>query len=81
MSEFDGINPGDIAEIRARAEKIVEDANTYYEVSLMVSHDGAVEFMDMYDDACRGHMSSLLELMGIIHILARSLTIAMDDTQ
>lgn len=81
MSEFDGINPDDIAELRARAEKIVEDANTYYEVSLMVSHDGAVEFMDMYDDACRGNMSSLLELMGIIHILARSLTIAMDDTQ
>jgi hypothetical protein len=81
MSEFDGINPEDIAELRARAEKIVEDANTYYEVSLMVSHDGAVEFMDMYDDACRGNMSSLLELMGIIHILARSLTIAMDDTQ
>lgn len=81
MSEFDGINPEDIAELRARAEKIVEDANTYYEVSLMVSHDGAVEFMDMYDDACRGNISSLLELMGIIHILARSLTIAMDDTQ
>lgn len=81
MSEFDGINPEDIAELKARAEKIVEDANTYYEVSLMVSHDGAVEFMDMYDDACRGNMSSLLELMGIIHILARSLTIAMDDTQ
>lgn len=81
MSEFDGINPEDIAELRARAEKIVEDANTYYEVSLMVSHDGAVEFMDMYDAACRGNMSSLLELMGIIHILARSLTIAMDETQ
>lgn len=81
MSEFDGISPDDIAELQARAEKIVEDANTYYEVSLTVSHDGAVEFMEMYDDACRGNMSSLLELMGIIHILARSLTIAMDDTQ
>lgn len=81
MSEFDGINPDDIADLQARAERIVRDAETYYEVSLMVSHEGAVEFMDMYGEACRGNMSSLLELMGLIHILARSLTIAMDDSQ
>ncbi len=81
MSDFEGIDPNDIADLQARAEKIVRDADTFYEVSLMVSHPGAVEFMEMYEDACNGSMSSLLELMGLIHILARSLTIAMNDGQ
>jgi hypothetical protein len=78
MSEFEGINPDDIKELEARAQKIVEDSETYYEISLMVSHAGAVEFMEMYSDALDGNMMSLINLMGIVHVLANSLRIAMD---
>lgn len=79
MSDFDGIDPDDIEELQARAAKIVNDAETYYEISLLVSHQGAEEFMELYEAATDGDMSSLLELMAVIHILARSLTVAMGD--
>lgn len=79
MSEFEGIDPRDIEDLQARAEKIVSDAETYYEINLLVSHQGAEEFMELYAQAVDGQMAPLLELMGIIHILARSLEIAMTD--
>lgn len=79
MSDFEGIDPQDIEDLKARAEKIVNDADTYYEISLLVSHQGAEEFMELYEAATGGDMASLLELMAVIHILARSLTVAMDD--
>jgi hypothetical protein len=79
VSEFEGIDPRDIEDLQARAEKIVSDAETYYEISLLVSHQGAEEFMELYAQAVDGQMAPLLELMGIIHILARSLDIAMAE--
>lgn len=81
MSDFEGIDPKDIEELNARAERIMRDSETYYEITLLVSHQGAVEFMELYDQALDGQMTPLLELMGIIHILARSLTIAMSEDE
>lgn len=79
MSDFEGIDPDDIEELNARAERIVRDSETYYEISLLVSHQGALEFKELYNDATDGNTAALLELMGVIHILARSLAIAMSD--
>jgi hypothetical protein len=79
MSDFEGIDPKDIEDLRARAERIVADSDTYYEISLLVSHSGAEEFMELYHQAVDGQMAPLLELMGIIHILASSLMIAMSE--
>lgn len=79
MSEFEGIDPRDIEDLQARAERIVSDAETYYEISLLVSHQGAEEFLELYNQAADGQMAPLLELMGVIHILARSLHIAMAE--
>lgn len=79
MSDLEGFDPKDIEDLNARAERIVRDAETYYEISLLVSHAGAIEFMELYEQAVDGQMAPLLELMGIIHILANSLTIAMTE--
>ena len=79
MSDLEGFDPNDIEDLNARAERIVRDAETYYEISLLVSHAGAEEFMELYDQAVDGQMAPLLELMGIIHILARSLAVAMTE--
>lgn len=81
MSDFEGIDPKDIEDLNARAERIVRDSETYYEITLLVSHQGATEFQELYDQALDGQMSPLLELMGIIHILARSLDVAMSDDE
>jgi len=78
MEELDGIDPDDIAELEARARKIVEDASTYYEISFLVPHDGAQEFLNKYDQAESGDIMAIFSMMSLIHAIARSIYMAME---
>jgi short-subunit dehydrogenase len=78
MEELDGIDPDDIAELEARARKIVEDASTYYEISFLVPHDGAQEFLSKYDQAESGDIMAIFSMMSLIHAIARSIYMAME---
>lgn len=78
MEELDGIDPDDIAELEARARKIVEDASTYYEITFFVPHEGASEFLDKYEQATDGDIMAIFSLMTLIHAIARSIHAAME---
>lgn len=79
MTDFDGIDPKDIAELRARAERIVKDATTYYEIGLYVPHEGAKEFLDSYDKASKGSAMALMDLLMFVHVIAQSLREAVEE--
>lgn len=77
MDELEGIDPNDIAELEAKAKKIVEDASMYYEITMLVPHFAAVDFLKKYDQAAEGDIIAVFELMSIIHIIAQSMDTAM----
>ncbi len=80
MSDFDGIDPRDIEDLQAKAEKIVKDATTYYEIGMYVPHEGAMEFLDTYEKASKGSPLALMDLLMFIHVIADSLKEAVENT-
>jgi hypothetical protein len=79
MTDFPGIDPDDIQELEARSKKIVQDSETYYEVTMMVSHTSALEFLERYQRAVDGDVMSLFALMTVIHAIATNFQVAMDS--
>lgn len=80
MGDFDGFDPADIADLKAKADKIVKNATTYYEIGMYVPHEGAEEFLAAYDKASQGDIMSLMDLLMFIHVIADSLREAVEDT-
>lgn len=80
MGEFDGFDPADIADLKAKADKIVKNATTYYEIGMYVPHEGAEEFLAAYDKASQGDIMSLMDLLMFVHVIADSLREAVEDT-
>lgn len=76
MDELEGIDPNDIAELEATAQRIVADASTYYEITMLVPHYAAIDFLKKYDQAAEGDVMAIFELMSIIHIIAQSMDTA-----
>lgn len=79
MEELEGIDPKDIAELEARALKIVEDAHTFYEIGFVVSHDAAQDLLNKYSMASEGEIMAIFDLMTIIHTIAKAVDIAMNS--
>jgi hypothetical protein len=80
VSDFDGIDPRDIEDLKAKAEKIVKDATTYYEIGMYVPHEGATEFLATYEKASKGSVLALMDLLMFIHVIADSLKEAVENT-
>jgi len=79
MSDMEGIDPKDIAELTAMAEKVVKDANTYYEIKMLVTHEGAEDFIEAYNAALDGNFMAMIPLMNVLHLMGIALADSMDD--
>jgi len=78
MSDLEGFDPDDIADLKAKADRIVKDSTTYYEIGMYVPHEGAEEFLIAYDKASNGDIVALMELLMFIHVIADSLREAVE---
>ena len=78
MSDLEGFDPDDIAYLKAKADKIVKNATTYYEIGMYVPHEGAEEFLIAYDEASNGNFAALMDLLVFIHVIADSLREAVE---
>lgn len=78
MSDLEGIDPDDIAELQAIGEKVVLDAQTFYSMNILIPHEGAEQFIDAYNDGLDGDPESIMFLWQILHILGTSLVEAME---
>ena len=76
MSDLEGFDPKDMEELEAIARRIERDHDTMYELTLVVSLEGALDFFDKYGEAADGDVRSFLDMMMIVHAIAKSLDAA-----
>lgn len=72
-------DPKDIADLEARAEKIERDSHLYYDVHMMVSKDGAEEFVDCYRAALMGDLEAMASMMTFAAMVAQSVMVALSE--
>jgi hypothetical protein len=70
LNSFD---PKDIEDLQARAEKIELDADTFYEIKLLIPHSGAEAFISTYMNATEGNIMAMLELMTFVTTVVETL--------
>ena len=63
LNSFD---PKDIEDLQARADKVEEDLNTYYQIVLKIPHEGAEQFLISYYSAVEGNIMAVMELMSFV---------------
>jgi len=80
MSDLEGFDPEDIADLAARARKIEEDLLTSYELTIIISHESAIDFVNKYQHARRGDISAMYDMMVVLHTIAQSVQMALDAT-
>ena len=84
MSDLEGFDPDDIAELEARAKKLEHELLTSYEITIIVSHESATEFIRNYNAAKYGDMKATYAMMQVLYVLASSIKSAIeadyDDT-
>lgn len=78
MSDLEGFDPEDIADLAARAKKIEQDLLTSYELTIIISHESAVDFVNKYASARTGDIHALYDMMVVLHTIARSVQMALD---
>ena len=76
---MNSIDPKDIAELKARAEKVEHEADTYYEIKLMIPFEGAVQFLEAYEEAMTGDMMSIMNMLYVVGAIAESLKFQLDE--
>lgn len=70
---FENFDPRDIAELKARAEKIEEKEGLFYDVHMTVPHEGAIQFIETYQYALMGNLEAMSSLMTFAAMVAQSL--------
>lgn len=70
---FEMFDPRDIEELKAKANKIQEDSELYYDLHIMVPHDAAMQFIDTYRYALTGNYEAMSSLMMFSAMIAHSL--------
>jgi len=78
MSDLEGFDPEDIADLAARARKIEEDLLTSYELTIIISHESAVDFVNQYQRARTGDINALYDMMVVLHTIALSVQTALE---
>jgi hypothetical protein len=81
MGDLEGFDPEDIADLEARAKRIEHDHDTYFELTLVVNAHGAKEFLRKYYEAKDGEVMSFLDMMMIVHAIAKSLEEALSQDE
>ena len=76
---MNSIDPKDIAELKARAEKVEHEADTYYEIKLMIPFEGAVQFLEAYEEAMTGEMMAIMNMLFVVGAIAESLKFQLDE--
>lgn len=75
---MNSLDPKDIAELKARAEKVEHEADTYYEIKLMIPFEGAMQFLDSYEEAMTGDMMAIMNMLFVVGAIAESLQFQLD---
>lgn len=78
MSDLEGFDPDDIAELQAIGERVVLDAQTFYDMRIIIPHEGAEQFINAFNDGLDGEPESIIFLWQILRILGESISDAMD---
>lgn len=76
---FEMFDPKDIAELRAKANKIEEDSTLYYDVHMMVPHESALQFIDTYRYALTGDLTAMSAMLMFSAMVAHSLMTSIQD--
>jgi hypothetical protein len=79
VSDLEGFDPDDIAELQAIGEKVMLDAQTFYSMNILIPQEGAEQFIDAFNDGLDGDPESIVFLWEILYILGQSLSKAMED--
>ena len=75
---LNSIDPKDLEDLQARAKKVEHDADTYYEIKLMIPFEGAVQFIEAYEEAMTGDMMSIMSMLYVVGAIAESLNFQID---
>lgn len=78
LEQFD---PDDVAELRATAERIIDEDGVFYEMTLVFSAESAASFVNTYAQASEGDLMSMAQLMSMLYFLASSLNDSMQDEE
>jgi hypothetical protein len=76
---FNSIDPKDLEDLQARAEKIEHEADTFFEIKLMIPFEGAMQFLDSYEEAMTGDMMSIMNMLFVVGAIAESLKFQLDE--
>lgn len=76
---FNSIDPKDLEDLQARAEKIEHEADTYFEIKLMIPFEGAVQFLESYEEAMTGDMMAIMSMLYIVGAISESLKFQLDE--
>jgi hypothetical protein len=75
---LNSIDPKDLEDLQARAKKVEHDADTFYEIKLMIPFEGAVQFLESYEEAMTGDMMSIMNMLYVVGAIAESLSFQID---
>jgi hypothetical protein len=76
---FNSIDPKDLEDLQARAEKIEHEADTYFEIKLMIPFEGAVQFLESYEEAMTGDMMAIMSMLYVVGAISESLKFQLDE--
>lgn len=76
---FKNFDPKDIAELKARAEKIEENEGLFYDIHMTVPHEGAVQFIETYKYALMGDLEAMSALMTFAAMIAQTLLMWIEE--
>lgn len=76
---LNSIDPQDLADLQARAEKVEHEADTFFEIKLMIPFEGAMQFLDSYEEAMTGDMMSIMNMLYVVGAIAESLKFQLDE--
>ena len=76
---FNSIDPKDLEDLQARAEKIEHEADTYFEIKLMIPFEGAVQFLESYEEAMSGDMMAIISMLYVVGAISESLKFQLDE--
>ena len=75
---LNSIDPKDLADLEARAEKIENETDTYFEIKLMIPFEGAVQFLEAYEEAMTGDAMSIISMLYVVGAISESIKFEMD---
>lgn len=76
---LNSLDPKDVEEMQARAERVELEADTFYEIKLMIPFEGAVQFLESYEEALSGDMMAIMNMLYVVGAIAESLRYKIED--